>query len=50
MAPLADQDILNACREALSEWRSDGYVVWLRRPVEWLRKNIESEDSEVCLE
>ena len=44
MAPLADQGILNAFREALSEWRSEGYVVWQRRPVEWLRKNIESED------
>ena len=44
MAPLANREILAAFREALREWKCEGYVVWLRRPGEWLRKNIENED------
>jgi len=44
MAPLANRDILNAFREALSEWKYDGYVVWKPIATEWLRKNIEGED------
>lgn len=44
MAPLANPEILEAIREALSEWRSDGYVVWNPIAIAWLRKNIEGED------
>ncbi len=44
MAPLASREILEAFREALRQWSYDGYVVWLRRPGEWLRKNFDHED------
>ena len=46
MAPLADREILGAFRAALREWKCDGYIVWLQRPAEWLRKNIENEDMQ----
>ena len=44
MAPLANREILNAFQEALREWKCDGYVVWLRRPGEWLRQNLDNQD------
>jgi hypothetical protein len=45
MAPLTDPDTLKAFREALREWRCDGYVVWKRRAGEWLAKNLDDVDQ-----
>ncbi len=44
MARLVNREILDAFRAALSEWHSSGFVVWMRRPAEWLRQNFEDED------
>ncbi len=43
MARLTDPKLLSLIREALSEWRVDGYVVWKRLPAEWLRKELEGQ-------
>ena len=43
MARLTDKELLALFREALSEWRADGYVVWKKLPVEWLRKELEGQ-------
>ena len=44
MAPLVNREIINAFRAALSEWHSSGFVVWMRRPAEWLRENLDEEN------
>lgn len=41
MARLTDLELLALFREALSEWRADGYVVWKKLAAEWLRKELE---------
>lgn len=41
MARLTDQELLALFREALSEWRADGYVVWKRLAAEWLQRELE---------
>lgn len=43
MARLTDQTLISLIREALSEWRADGYVVWKRLPAEWLRKELDGQ-------
>ncbi len=40
MARLTDSNLLALFREALSEWRAEGFVVWKRLPAEWLRKEL----------
>lgn len=41
MARLTDRELLARFREALSEWHAQGYVVWKRRPTEWLREELD---------
>jgi hypothetical protein len=41
MARLTDPKLLSLIREALREWRAEGYVLWKRLPAEWLRKELE---------
>ena len=43
MARLTDPKLLSLIREALREWRADGYVVWKRLPAEWLRQELEGQ-------
>ena len=45
MVRLEDQRILDLVEEALSEWNCDGYVVWKKRPAEWLEVNIEGHTT-----
>jgi hypothetical protein len=37
MAPLTDPTLLGHFRDALREWRCDGFVVWKRKAAEGLR-------------
>jgi len=37
MAPLVDPTLLAHFREALGEWRCDGFVIWKRQAAEQLR-------------
>lgn len=41
MVWLEDQRLLDLVEKALSEWKCDGYVVWKKRPTEWLEANVE---------
>lgn len=41
MVKLEDQRYLGLFEEALSDWNFDGYIVWKRRPTEWLEEEIE---------
>lgn len=43
MARMVDLVLLALFREALREWRADGYVVWKRLPAEWMRKELEGQ-------
>ena len=45
MVRLEDQQILASFEEALSEWNCDGFVVWKKRPTEWLDENIEGHTT-----
>jgi hypothetical protein len=41
MAALTNPALLALFREALREWRYDGFVTWKRVAAEWLTKNLE---------
>jgi hypothetical protein len=43
---LIDIETLRKYREALQQWKCDGYIVWLRVPSEWLRQNIDGENEQ----
>jgi hypothetical protein len=45
MARLEDERVLQLFREALREWHCEGFVVWKRRPAEWLDANIEGHTT-----
>ncbi len=45
MVRLDDQRILRLFHLALSEWNCEGFVVWKKRPVEWLEANIENQTA-----
>ncbi len=41
MAPLTDQVTLGHFRDALREWRCEGFVVWKPVAAEWVRDNLD---------
>ena len=45
MVRLEDADILELFEQALSEWNCDGFVVWKKRPAEWLEESIEGHSA-----
>ena len=45
MARLEDERILAVFRDALAEWNCDGFVVWKRRPTEWVDENLDGHTT-----
>ena len=45
MARLEDERILELFKTALAEWNCEGFVVWKRRPSEWLDGNMEGHTT-----
>ena len=45
MARLEDPRTLELFCTALAEWNCDGFVVWKRRPAEWVKANIEGQTT-----
>jgi hypothetical protein len=41
MAPLRDPTLLGHFRDALGEWRVEGFVTWKPTAVEWVLNNLE---------
>jgi hypothetical protein len=46
MAPLTDPTLIALIREALSEWKIVGFVVWKPLAREWLAKNLTGQTQE----
>ncbi|PHQ34370.1 hypothetical protein [Rhodopirellula bahusiensis] len=47
MGGVEDPGRLAAFREALGEWNCGGFIVWKKRPSEWLEKNLEGYSTEL---
>lgn len=45
MARLEDPRLIGLFREALSEWNCDGFIVWKKRPAEWIDANLEGHST-----
>ncbi len=45
MVRLDDQRILKLFRLGLSEWNCDGFVVWKKRPSQWVDENLEGHTT-----
>jgi len=50
MAPLTDPTWLAHFRDALREWRCDGFVEWKRVAAEWLRRNLDDQTQKSVAE
>jgi hypothetical protein len=44
MTPLTDPQLRAKFLEALREWNFSGFIQWRRRPIEWLRDNLDGCD------
>jgi len=50
VARLENEQIIELFRQSLSEWNCDGFVVWKKRPAEWLEQNIEGHSPKSVAE